>query len=70
MLGTKEHRLVAVAARSLERATGFAKMFGFEKAYGSYDQLAADKEVGECVNVLRNYSLCCEIMFTFGIDLS
>lgn len=35
----------AVASRSLERAKAFAKEWGFEKAYGSYEELVQDPEV-------------------------
>lgn len=35
----------AVAARSKERAEQFAKEHGFEKAYGSYEEMLADEEV-------------------------
>ena len=35
----------AVASRSLEKATAFAKEYGFEKAYGSYEELAADTSI-------------------------
>ncbi len=35
----------AVASRSLEKAEGFAKEYGFEKAYGSYEELARDEKV-------------------------
>lgn len=35
----------AVGSRSLERAEAFAKEWGFEKVYGSYEELAADPEV-------------------------
>ncbi|MCM1386348.1 MAG: Gfo/Idh/MocA family oxidoreductase [Bacillus sp. (in: Bacteria)] len=35
----------AVAARQLSRAEAFAKKHGFEKAYGSYEEMLADKEV-------------------------
>ncbi len=43
----KEERagLVAVASRDLEKAAGFAKEYGFRKAYGDYDELFADPEV-------------------------
>ena len=37
--------LYAVAGRSLEKARVFQKEFGFEKAYGSYDELLADPKV-------------------------
>lgn len=35
----------AVASRSLERAEAFAEKFGFQKAYGSYEQMLSDPEV-------------------------
>lgn len=35
----------AVASRNLEKATAFAKEYGFEKAYGSYEELAADSTI-------------------------
>ena len=35
----------AVASRNLEKAETFAKKYGFEKAYGSYDELLADPNV-------------------------
>ena len=35
----------AVGARDLERAQAFAKEWGFEKAYGSYEELVSDPEV-------------------------
>lgn len=35
----------AVASRDLAKAQAFADRFGFEKAYGSYEELAADPEV-------------------------
>jgi len=37
--------LAAVGSRTLENATSFAKRFGFQRAYGSYADLAADPEV-------------------------
>ena len=37
--------LYAIAGRSLEKANQFKETFGFEKAYGSYDELLEDKEV-------------------------
>ena len=41
-----EHcELYAIAGRSLEKAQSFKNEYGFEKAYGSYDELIADKEV-------------------------
>jgi len=38
-------RRVAVASRNRERASSFATDFGFEKAYGSYEDLFADPEI-------------------------
>lgn len=35
----------AVASRTLEKAEAFAKEQGFERAYGSYEELAADPQV-------------------------
>ena len=38
-------RLYAAAARSLERAQAFCEKEGFERAYGSYEELACDPSV-------------------------
>ena len=35
----------AVAARELDRAQEFAEKYGFEKAYGSYEEMLADEKV-------------------------
>ena len=35
----------AVASRDLERSRAFAEKFGFEKAYGSYEEMLSDPEV-------------------------
>ena len=35
----------AVASRSLQKAQEFAKKYGFEKAYGSYEELVQDRQV-------------------------
>ncbi len=35
----------AVGSRSLEKAQAFAQKFGFQKAYGSYEELVKDEEV-------------------------
>ncbi|KAL4220378.1 hypothetical protein ACF0H5_020783 [Mactra antiquata] len=40
-----EHQFVAVASTNQERAQKFADKFKFQKAYGSYDELAKDPEV-------------------------
>jgi len=39
-------QLVAVAARSLERAKQFAERHGVKSAYGSYENIARDPDVG------------------------
>lgn len=41
----KEVQCYAVASRMLERAEKFAEEHGFEKAYGSYEELCGDPEV-------------------------
>ncbi len=41
----KECELYAIAGRSLEKAEQFKQEFGFQKAYGSYEELIADKDV-------------------------
>ena len=45
-LNSKEHAIVAVAARDLKKAEQFAEEFSIPKAYGSYKELADDAEVG------------------------
>ncbi|WP_343250432.1 Gfo/Idh/MocA family oxidoreductase [Diplocloster hominis] len=40
-----EAAVTAVAARDYERAKEFAGKYGFEKAYGSYEELAADDDL-------------------------
>lgn len=40
-----EAETYAIAARDLARAEAFAKEYGFEKAYGSYEELVSDPEV-------------------------
>lgn len=37
--------LYAIAGRKIEKAEQFKKEFGFEKAYGSYDELLADEDI-------------------------
>ena len=53
--GTVRIQKYAVASRDLSRAEEFAKEWGFEKAYGSYEELAADPEV-ELVYVASPHS--------------
>ena len=40
----------AVAARRKEKAEAFAKKYGIEKAYGSYEELISDPEVDVVYN--------------------
>lgn len=40
-----EAECYAVASRSIEKAEEFASKFGFEKAYGSYEEMLSDKDV-------------------------
>ncbi|GLH11941.1 Trans-1,2-dihydrobenzene-1,2-diol dehydrogenase [Gryllus bimaculatus] len=44
-LPADEHTVVAVAARQIERAKEFADLHKIPKAYGSYEELAADEEI-------------------------
>lgn len=44
-----------VASRNLEKAENFAKKYGFQKAYGSYEEMISDKEV-ELVYVATPHS--------------
>lgn len=43
--GLPQVEMYAVASRSLERAEAFAKEWGYEKAYGSYEELVQDSQV-------------------------
>ncbi len=43
---SKTGKLLAVASRSQEKAEGFAAEYGAARAYGSYEELLADAEVG------------------------
>ncbi len=59
MLLAENCELYAIAGRSLEKAQSFQKRFGFEKAYGSYDELLNDPAV-EAVYVPLPNNLHCE----------
>ena len=41
----EEAECYAAASRTLKRAEEFAREYGFEKAYGSYEELCEDPEV-------------------------
>lgn len=43
----RQHEVVAVASRSLDRARKFADEFKIETAYGSYEELAKDPKIGK-----------------------
>lgn len=44
-LPSEEHQVIAIAARNVERAEEFAKYHNIPKAYGTYEELAKDKEI-------------------------
>ena len=82
MVVMQEIECYAVSSRSLEKAEAFAKKFGFEKAYGSYEEMLRDPNV-ELVYVATPHShhyehmmLCiehgkpilCEKAFTLNAD--
>jgi len=46
--------LTGIASRSLEKADAFAREFGFQKAYGSYEAMLADPEIEAVYNPLPN----------------
>jgi len=52
-------RLYAAASRSLENAQAFANEIGFEKAYGSYEEMVNDPEV-DVVYIASPHSHHCE----------
>lgn len=52
-------RLYAAASRSLENAQTFAHELGFEKAYGSYEEMVTDPEV-DVVYIASPHSHHCE----------
>lgn len=42
-------QIVAVASRDLQRAEEFAKRHKIPRAYGSYEELAQDPDIGELI---------------------
>ena len=46
LLPESEHQIAAVASRQLDRAQQFADKFGIPQAYGSYEELAKDPNIG------------------------
>lgn len=59
MLQAENCALYAVASRNLDKARRFQAMFGFEKAYGSYEELLADPDV-EAVYIPLPNDMHCE----------
>ena len=55
MIALEEIECYAVASRSLEKAQAFAAQYGFQKAYGSYEEMLEDPEV-ELVYVATPHS--------------
>ncbi len=51
----EECELYAIAGRKIEKAEKFKEDFGFQKAYGSYEELIADKEVQALYIPLPNH---------------
>ena len=44
--GLEDVKAYAVASRDMDKAKDFAEKFGFEKAYGSYEEMLADPQIG------------------------
>lgn len=59
MMQAENCELYAIAGRKAEKAEAFQKKFGFEKAYGSYEELLEDPEVEAVYMPLPN-TLHCE----------
>jgi len=52
---SKRNRLLAVASRSLNKASEYARKNKVERAYGSYDELLADPDIDVIYNPLPNH---------------
>jgi len=59
MLLAEHCELYAIAGRKIEKAKDYQETFGFQKAYGSYDELLADPEA-EAVYIPLPNDLHCE----------
>lgn len=55
MIKAENCNLYAIAGRKLEKAEAFKQEFGFEKAYGSYEEMLADKNVQAVYIPLPNH---------------
>ncbi|XP_005727725.2 trans-1,2-dihydrobenzene-1,2-diol dehydrogenase [Pundamilia nyererei] len=64
-LPLEDHQVVAVAARKLEDAQEFAKKHSISKAYGSYEELARDRDIDVVyIGVIHPYHLNTCLLFT------
>ncbi|XP_039867120.1 trans-1,2-dihydrobenzene-1,2-diol dehydrogenase [Simochromis diagramma] len=64
-LPPEDHQVVAVAARKLEDAQEFAKKHSISKAYGSYEELARDRDIDVVyIGVIHPYHLNTCLLFT------
>jgi len=45
LAGSATEHAVAIGSRALDRAEATARQFGVPRAYGSYEQLLADREI-------------------------
>jgi D-xylose 1-dehydrogenase (NADP+, D-xylono-1,5-lactone-forming) len=52
---SNRHQLLGVASRSVEKAETYAAEHGFQKFYGSYDELLADPDIDVVYNSLPNH---------------
>lgn len=52
---SKNHKLMAISSRSIEKARAYADQNHFSKAYGSYEELLADQEVDVVYISLPNH---------------
>ena len=55
MMKSKETPIVAIASRDMERARAAAERLGIPRAYGSYEELLADKDIDAIYNPLPNH---------------
>ena len=63
----EEAECYAVASRTLERAEKFAEKFGFQKAYGSYEELCEDRKWSWSMSRHRMRSITKTWSCAFGI---
>lgn len=52
VLPKEEHQVAAIAARDVDRAKEFAQLHNIPKSYGSYEELANDKDIGKIKQIL------------------